>query len=128
MKNLIKKILKEEFDDSDWFQNIKQFSPAEEFLYEVMSNLTMVPSKNNPGWVLYKNIDGETLMSDNINTGEKNPVLYIDYVEISRKLRNYYGLNYKELTDLCVRILEMTYKRKVSTVIDIGFAHYTAWK
>ena len=39
MKNLIKKILKEEFD---WINDIKQFTPAEEFLYDLMSSLTIV--------------------------------------------------------------------------------------
>lgn len=104
-----------ESDNFDWFQGIKQFSPAEEFLYEIMSNLTMVPSENYPGWMLYKDKNGKILMVDDINTGTKEPELYLNYNKIWLKLKDNYGLNYKEAMDLCVRMLEMVHKRKVLT-------------
>jgi predicted RND superfamily exporter protein len=116
MKNLIKKILKEEFDPEnfEWIKNVKQFTPAEEFLHDLMSSLKIVESKNRENWVLYKDENGENLMTDDINTGNKKPVLYISYDEIWEKLQDY-GLNGKEIKDLCVRMLEMTHKRKVFT-------------
>ncbi len=115
MKNLIKKILREEFDDFDWVGEIKEFSPAEEFLYEIMSNLKAVPSEKNPGWMLYKDKSGLNLMADNVDRNEKNPCLWVDYDEIWSKLSQKFGLNYQETKDLCVRMLEMTHKRKVLT-------------
>jgi hypothetical protein len=119
MKNLIRKILKEEFDDFGWAEelvgNTKQFSPAEEFLYEIMSNLKAVPSKNYPGLMLYKDKSGLTLMADSVDSDEKNPYLWVDYRQIWLKLRQEFGLNGQEISNLCVRMLEMTHKRKVLT-------------
>ena len=115
MKNLIRKILKEQ----DWFDEFipKDFdpSPAEQFLYNIMKNLKMVESKNYPGWMLYKNEKGATLMVDNINIGGKNPILFVDYDKIWSKLREDFGLTYQETRDLCERMLEITHKRKVFT-------------
>ena len=112
MKNLIRKILKENFD---WVgDEIKQFTPAEQFLYDLMSELKMVESNQSPGWMLYKDKMGENLMADSINTGVENPVLFVKYDRIWLKLNDNYGLGYNEAMTLCVRVLEMTHKRKVS--------------
>ena len=114
MKNLIRKILKEQ----DWYDDIVagvNFEGPEQFLYNIMKNLKMVESKNVPGWMLYKNENGDTLMADNINRKEKNPTLYVDYDEIWSKLRKDFGLTYQETSDLCKRMLEITHKRKVFT-------------
>jgi len=115
VKNLIKKILREEFDDFDWVGEIKEFSPAEEFLYEIMSNLKMIPSEKHPGLMLYKDKSGLNLMADDADRDKENPYLLVDYDEIWLKLRQEFGLNYQETKDLCVRMLEMTHKRKVLT-------------
>jgi hypothetical protein len=116
MKNLIRKILREEFDDFDWVGEIKQFSPAEEFIYETMSNLTMIPSENYPGWMLYKDKGGVTLMADDVDRDKENPDLWVHYDKIWGKLNQEFGLNEQEISDLCVRMLEMTHKRKVLAV------------
>jgi phage regulator Rha-like protein len=113
MKNLIKKILKEEFD---WIEDVRQFTPVEEFLYDLMSSLTIVESKKQINWVVYKNENGEILMADNINTGTKNPVLLVAYIKIWEKLQDY-GLETEDIKALCVRMLEVTHKRKVLTAI-----------
>jgi hypothetical protein len=42
-----------------------------------MSNLKTVPSKNKPGWMLYKDESGITLMADNVDIDKKNPYLLI---------------------------------------------------
>ena len=117
MKNLIKKILKEEFD---WIKNVRQFTPAEEFLYDLMSSLKMVESESekSKNWMVYKNENGENLMIDNINTGTENPVLYVDYTQIWEKLEGY-GLKTEDIKALCVRMLEATHKRKVLTTDDL---------
>jgi hypothetical protein len=113
MKNLIRKVLKEEFD---WIEDVRQlqFTPAEEFLYDLMSDLTISESKYSPGWVSYEDENGEILMADTINTGDKNPILYLDYYQIWDKIRDY-GLKTEEIRALCVRMLEATHKRKVLT-------------
>ena len=115
MKDLIRKILKEA-EEFDWINDIKQFTPAEEFLFDLMSSLTIVESKKIENWVYYKDENGENLMADDINRGTKNPVLYVDYYQIWEKLRGY-GLNSEETKALCVRMLEATHKRKVLTAI-----------
>ena len=117
MKNLIKKILKEEFDDTfHWVNEIPQLSPAEEFLYDLMSSLKMVESKKLKNYILYKDENGKILMADNIDRDTETPVLYVDYDEIWGKLRDY-GLDSEEIRTLCIRMLEVTHKRKVLTSI-----------
>ena len=123
MKNLIKKILKEEFDGTfDWVNEIPQLTPAEEFLYDLMSGLTIVESKKWENWMVYKDKNGDTLMADNINTGTKKPELLVDYTQISEKLRSY-DLEYDEIKTLCMRMLEVTHKRKVLTTFG-AFLNY----
>ena len=117
MKDLIKKILKEEFKEVDWWGEIPQITPAEEFLYEIMSSLKMVESKKWKNWMVYKDENGKILMADNINTGTKKPTLYVDYTQISEKLRSY-DLEYDEIRALCIRMLEVTHKRKVLTAFN----------
>ena len=113
MKDLICKILKET-EEFDWIEDVRQFTPVEEFLYDLMSDLTISESKNSPGWMVYEDKMGKILMADNINTGDKNPILYLDYYQIWDKIRDY-GLKTEEIRALCVRMLEATHKRKVST-------------
>ena len=121
VKNLIKKILKEEFD---WIEDVRQlqFTPAEEFLYDLMSSLTIVESKKWKNWMVYKDENGDTLMADNINRGTKKPELLVDYTQIWDKLEGY-GLNSEEIRALCVRMLEATHKRKVLTTFG-AFLNY----
>jgi hypothetical protein len=117
MKDLIKKILKEEFDDTfHWVNEIPQLTPAEEFLYDLMTNLTIVESKKWENWMIYKDKNGEILMADNINTRDKKLVLWVDYDEIWVKLEGY-GLDSEEIRALCIRMLEATHKRKVLTAL-----------
>ncbi len=115
MKNLIRKILKESIDDFDWIEDVKEFTPAEQFLYDLMLNLTITESKKMKNWVAYKDEVGKILMADDINTGTKKPGLLVDYDEIWLELRDNYDLSYDEAMGLCVRMLEMTHKRKVLT-------------
>ena len=109
MKDLIKKILKEEFD---WVDEIPQLTPAEEFLYDLMSSLTIVESKKWKNYMLYKDENGKILMADDINTGTKIPELLASPEKIWRKLKDY-GLDSEEIRALCIRMLEVTHKRKV---------------
>ena len=116
MKNLIRKILKEEFNDVDWWGEIPQITPAEEFLYDLMSGLTIVESKKWKNYMLYKDENGRVLMSDDIDKENEEPVLWVDYDEIWGKLRDY-GLDSEEIRTLCIRMLEVTHKRKVLTAV-----------
>ena len=116
MKNIIRKILKESIGDFDWVEGVKKITPAEEFLYDLMSSLTIVESKKWENWMVYKDENGENLMVDNINGGTGYPALYVDYYQIWEKLRGY-GLETEDIRTLCVRMLETTHKRKVLTAI-----------
>jgi hypothetical protein len=106
--------LNESVDNFDWWGEIPQITPAEEFLYDLMSSLKMVESKKRKNWMLYEDENGKILMADDINTGDKNPILYLDYYQIWDKIRDY-GLKTEEIRALCVRMLEVTHKRKVLT-------------
>jgi hypothetical protein len=126
MKNLIKKILKEA-EEFEWIKNVRQFTPAEEFLYDLMSGLKMVEAKKLKNWVLYKNKSGKVLMTDNINNGTENPLLLVDFNQIWVKLR-IYGLDSEEISALCVRMLEATHKRKVSRLSYSAFSVEYGWE
>ena len=112
MKNIIRKILKEEFD---WFESENfESSPAEKFLYDKFMECELIGSEKRPGYTKYINKTGKILFIDNIETGEKNTILYFDYDEIYQKLEKM-GLNYEEMKKLCIDMLYETHKRKVLT-------------
>ena len=117
--------LNESVDNSDWWGEIPQLSPAEEFLYDLMTNLTIVESEKSKKWMFYKDKNGKILMTDNINTGTKKPELWVHYDEIWQKLENY-GLETQEIKALCVRMLEMVHKRKVLTASKHKLLKYLA--
>ena len=114
MRNLIKKILKEsDFEDFDFVPEFEE-NPAKEFLYNLMLDLEISESKKRPGWVIYTNKSGEILMADNANINQKNPILLVDWDKIWEKLEEM-GLNFEEIKQLLINILEMTFNRKVVT-------------
>ena len=117
MKNLIKKILKEEFD---WVDEI-EIDPAKEFLYDKFMECKLEPleNKNWLGWTRYIDKNGKILFLDNIDTGEETTILYFDYNEIYKKLEEM-GLNYKEMEVLVKDMLYETHKRNVLTKNDDG--------
>jgi hypothetical protein len=61
-----------------------------------------------------------------VDRDEKNPYLLVDYRQIWRKLRQEFGLNEQEISNLCVRMLEITHKRKVLTAIHRSWNR--SWK
>ena len=116
MKNLIKRILKEEFDNSDWFNDIRQITPAEEFVYNIMSESTLVPSTKIPGWKLYKDkATGEFLMAYAANA----KTLAVDKDKIWDVLINNFKLNKEEANDLCVLVFKNIFKEE-----DVEEARY----
>jgi hypothetical protein len=66
--------------------------------------------------MLYKDKGGVTLMADNVDRDKENPDLWVHYDKIWGKLNQEFGLNEQEISDLCVRMLEMIHKRKVLAV------------
>ena len=117
MKNLIRKILREELD---WFESENfDISPAQQFLYDKFMECKLEPVKNKNwfGWTRYVDKNGEILFLDNIETGKENTILYFDYDEIYQKLGEM-GLNYSEIQKLCIDMLYETHKRKVLTATN----------
>ena len=116
MKNLIKKILKEEFD---WADEI-EIDPAKEFLYNkfMECKLEKVENENWLGLTKYVDKKGEILFVDNIDRGYEDTVLFFDYNEIYKKLEEM-GLNYKEIKKLLKDMLYETHKRKVLTAYSM---------
>ena len=117
MKNLIKKILKEEFDWADEIQT----NPAEEFLYDKFMECKLEPVKNKNyiGYTRYVDKTGKILFVDNIDTGEETTILYFDYDKIYKKLEKM-GLNLVEMKKLCIDMLYETHKRKVLTATGMA--------
>ena len=116
MKNLIRKILKEELD---WFESENfDISPAQQFLYGKFMECKLEPVKNKNwfGWTKYVDKTGKILFLDNIETGKENTILYFDYDEIYQKLEEM-GLNDEEIQKLCIDMLYETHKRKVLTAL-----------
>jgi hypothetical protein len=113
MKNLIRKILNEEFNE---FGFDTEIDPATEFIYNKFMECELEPvgNKNWLGWTRYVDKKGKTLFLDNIETGKENTILYFDYDEIYQKLKEM-GLDYEEIKKLCIDMLYETHKRKVLT-------------
>jgi hypothetical protein len=118
MRNIIKKILNEEFNefgfDTNGFPLFTEIDPATEFIYNKFMECKLIGSKKTPGWTKYIDKKGKILFLDNIETGKKETVLYFDHHEIYQKLKEM-GLNYEEIKKLCIDMLYETHKRKVST-------------
>ena len=119
MRNLIKKILKEDldFNSFDWVDMPEieaRATPIKEFLYNLMNNLEMSESKSRPGWVVYKNKKGQILMADNINVGG-DTVLWVDKDKIWKRLENR-GLTFKEIEEILINVLDVNFSRKVNEV------------
>ena len=112
VKKVIKKILKEEID---WFESENfEASSAEQFLYDKFMECELIGSEKRPGYTKYIDKTGKILFIDNIETGQRNTILYFDYDEIYQKLEKM-GLNYGEMKKLCIDMLYETHKRKVLT-------------
>jgi hypothetical protein len=125
MKNLIRKILKEELD---WFESEDfESSPAEKFLYNKFMECTLEPVKNKKwlGYTRYVDKTGKILFLDNIETGKENTILYFNHDEIYQKLIKI-GLNYDKMKVLVKNMLYETHKRKVSTTI-VTFPVASVW-
>ena len=117
MRNLIRKILKEEFDSENFDWVSPEINPGREFLYQKFMECELIGLKKSLGWAEYIDKTGKILFLDNIETGEKNTVLYFDYNEIYKKLEEM-GLNYGEMKKLCIDMLYETHKRKVLTALS----------
>ena len=108
------KILKESEDEFDWIS--PEVSPSKEFLYNKFMECKLEPVKNKNwlGWTRYVDKNGKILFLDNIGNGDINKVLLFDATEIYQKLEKM-GLNYEEITKLCIDMLYETHKLKVLT-------------
>ena len=108
MRNLIKKILKE--SHFDWVE--LDLNPAGEFLYNKFIECRIIKDSN--GWTEYVDPDGKVLFLDNIETGDKEKILYFSYQKIYKKLEEM-GLSYDQMRGLIKDMLWEIHKRKVDT-------------
>lgn len=71
-----------------------------------------IKNKNWEGWTVYVDKKGKILFTDNINSGEKDAILFYDLDEILVKLKDM-GLNDEQVQKLCIDTLYETHNRKV---------------
>ncbi len=132
MKQLIKKILKEESLKQSLRQQVKDYGwrdtadmvngPEElaklafnndpmEFLH-MFDDMDVVQSKNEKDWTLFRYEKGNNLMIYD----RKNEYVYIDYSNIWSFLEDGFGLNYSETQELTTRWVDEAYNlRGVTT-------------
>ena len=125
MKNIIKRILKEENLKQSLKQQIRDFGiqdaselvgGMDEFLLIMYNNdpmeflnefndLNVVQSTENPDWVLFRFEPKKNIMVYD----RKNKTVYINYYEIWSVLQSYFGLNYSEIQRFTKRWLNEVY-------------------
>ena len=110
MINPIDKILDTSNFDFDWVEY--NVSPAEEFLYNKFMESKLI--KDSDGWTRYFDPNGNLLFMDNIETDNKQKILYFNYDKIYIKLRRM-GLSHIKMKALIKDMLWEIHKRKVDT-------------
>ena len=143
MKQLIKKILKEESLKQNLKQQIKDYGwrdtadmvngPEElaklafdndpmEFLH-MFNDMDVVQSKSEKDWTLFRYEKGHNLMIYD----RKNKYVYIDYSDIWLFLFTGFGLNYSETQELTTRWLEEAYNLRGVTTQTTNNIGTTRW-
>lgn len=119
MKNLIKKILRE----SEWFEDIKEFSILEDFIYSKLLECRILPAENREGWVKYVDKNGKILFADDIDTGVEKPTLWIEYEDI-REMWVDSNTKVSDIEEACKKMVWEMFGRRVSKInvrYDLGF-------
>jgi hypothetical protein len=107
MKNLIKKILKEEFgDDLDWIRS-QEPQEWEKFMFPYI-NLTPKMEKTSVGdRLVYRDENGNWIFYH--EKDPKNGYIWFNYNKIWGIFESKFGYNYKEIKDLLVAWVEEHY-------------------
>lgn len=117
MKNLIRKILKESFDqDYSWLDDVREFNPAEGFLYDIMSNTEKKELPNEPNKMVYEDPNGKVIMAT--NRDRKSNFLYVDQEDIVKKMEINFGLDYPEIRNMCKDVFKMVYGKNITSVVN----------
>ncbi len=143
MKQLIKKILKEESLKQSLRQQVKDYGwkvtaemvngPEElaklafnndpmEFL-RMFDDMDVVQSKSEKDWTLFRYEKGNNLMVYD----RKNEYVYIDYSDIWSFLEYGFGLNYSERPELTKRWVDEAYNLRGVTTGRIALVNAGGW-
>ena len=106
MKYLIKKILKEEFDDLSWIQN-QNPEPWEEFMFPYTNLKPKLEDAGFSEMVVYRDENGEWVFFHYQNL--KNGYVWFNYAKISSVFEDEFGFNYQETQGLLGRWLREHY-------------------
>ena len=124
MINPIDKILDASNFDFDWVKY--NVNPSYEFIYLKFKECELIKLSN--GYTKYIDPNGTVLFLDNIESDEKEKVLYFSYGEIYKKLKEM-GLSYNQMKDLIKDMLWEIYKRKVDRSSSLSrFFNFWLWE
>jgi hypothetical protein len=103
MKNLIKKILKEEFEDFDWIKD-QNPQPWEEFMFQFTNLKPKLENSRYYGKLMvYIDKNGERVFFHKQNP--KNGFVWFNYDKIWSVFGARFGFNYSEIQELLERWL-----------------------
>jgi hypothetical protein len=119
MKNLIKKILKEEFEDFDWIKD-QNPEPWEEFIFRYIDLTPKLENTKHGIWMVYRDENGEWVFLHKQNP--KNRVVWFNYSKIWSVFENKFGFNYKETEEFLESWLGEHYNlRRVTAKIRLHY-------
>ena len=121
MKNLIKKIIKEEIDDFDWIRDT-QPNGGLSWLVSNFGDLTKVVKD---GKIYY--VDSERKPLFYYYPGLENEPVYINYQRIWSVLIHDFGLKYSEIQELIKEWLEETYNLRGLTPTVMNDSLIPSW-
>ncbi len=124
MKNIIKKILKEEFEDFDWIEN-QEPEEWEKFMFKYINLSPKMENTFVGDRLVYRDENNNWVFFHKQNP--KYDYVLFNYDQIWRIFESKFGYNYQEIKDLLAAWLEEHYNlRDVTPLPDQFYQNYPA--
>ena len=115
MKNIIKKILKEEFGELDWIKD-QNPQPWEEFMFQFTNLIPKLENTLYGEMMVYRDENGEWAFFHEQNP--KNGSVWFNWSKIWSVFGDRFGFNYDETQELLTRWLGEHYNLRGVTALD----------